>query len=220
MSSLAVKAERRLALLREGRLPPWWQFGTFVAATAGAIVLGFSSFGDRDIPSDLPGGLGPAEVLFAGPGATSRPPSAPTFEEGGSDALPGSPEAGQGAGEVSSPQPQPGQGEAPTVQVPLIAGGYVQVPSAAADLASSAAAALFSGELAGLPLVEGFSPPVLPRPFDAVTTADVFALSVSSSEMSFLVSVDPDGPGPETLRPTTVTVVELAGVWRVSGVGG
>lgn len=100
-----------------------------------------------------------------------------------------------------------------TVQLPHVEGSFVEVDKAALDVAHRAAVAQFTGVWDGVPLANAGvpEPPVFVWESPAVT--ETLVGEAAPGMYRLMVSVDPDGDGPEVPRPLSISVIASDGAW-------
>lgn len=197
MATLRQQASKRLRRVQSGQVPPWWRTGAAFSVALGLVVFGFTALAPAEQPVALPGA---PRFVVPDPGAAPQAPST---------AAPASP---------SPMLPDTAEPDVPAlVQVPLLSGGLVAVPTPAHDAALAAAAALFSGApVATAPDVRIPTPSAV---FSDPVISDLFVHSGGGTLFTFVLAVDPDGPGAEPQRPVRVTLERSGEVWVLAGVG-
>lgn len=184
---------------RRAYVPEWFRPFSYVAAgaaVAGLVLMGV--FGDNSLDVTT-SEVTAAELVTAGPSSQGSPDPAPV-QPSASGQPTGAPSAAAG-----------------TVSLPAPSGDLVQVPQQAVDVATKAAAALFTGNFTGVPLAPGQVPPTVSSPWPKAAAGAPRSVTVTPGDASLLalvVPVDPDaGTGAEAPRDVSVTLRNLEGVW-------
>jgi hypothetical protein len=206
MSKLTQLAEQRIRnIQRRPDLPHWWQLAAYGMFGLFFVYLGWEAL---TVPGGRPNVTAAPDIVFSAPPDSVQPPIqlAPPPDSP-------TPSAPPTAGGPATPA---GDG---AVAVATLDGGQVNVPSAAYEVARSATFALFTTDFTLIPFAVGAAAPTGLTVYPNPTVEETYVKTVGSGLYTFTTIVDPDGPGGQPQRATTVTVVQQGGSWVFARVG-
>lgn len=194
--SLSSSARKQMSQIKSyDDVPSWWTVLQVVLGVAFFLFLGYKFIAPAD-------GVDPQVERAIEEYAERRdadavtPGTAPTT----------GPETNASEGGTTTLPRQDGEGDA-------------TVPTASLDVAYAAAAALFTGDFAEVPMVPGKDAPSVPGEFtDPQVPEPVVGYMQGGTLITYAFNVDPDGPeGPEAVRGLNVTVQSTDGAWGWNG---
>lgn len=210
MGLLSQSAEKTFnKTRRRAYVPDWWRPLSYVAGGAAVAFLLFSGVlagGDSDNADATADGADtividtPADTVVDTPTSAAPTPVPSSNTPSSSPSSSASSNAGSGS-----------------IDIPTLAGTTVSVPVLAAQTATNAAQALFSGDFSQVPVVAGQSPPTVSSPLAAAaaSTPSSVTIAPSGATMTFRIPVYPDGnTAGTTAREVTVTVQLVDDQWQ------
>jgi hypothetical protein len=190
MGRLTDTAAERIKQNRDARMPDWVPMLGAVGLVVVLVWVGISAVLGDDTPTR---------------GATAVP-AAPAGRPGGQVTETTAPSGTPTTVEVADPSG--------TVEVPTADGSSADVAADAVALAEQVAVARARGDVTQVPVVDGADRPVLTPTNSRPEVADVTLASTGAGgALTFVVTVDPDGAGPDPDSYATVTVVK-SDQWR------